>query len=197
MNRVRAVAAGVLGLGLLLAPMAPFAASAGAATVAVQASSFRFCADGSSPCLPITGSDTRTITAGDTVRWIYRDQACDVISPCPGHNVTFDDGVKGATIKKQGADLLSRTFTTAGTYNYVCTVHSAIGMVGVVVVKAAATTTAAPTTTTAPPTVAGSTTRAGSLPATGSRPLPLAAMGAVLVVAGLTLLRAGRRSAQA
>ena len=67
------------------------------------------------------------------------------------HDVVFADGVSsGAPVNVVGTTF-SRTFDTAGTYSYICSLHESIGMTGTVTVQAAATaTTAAATTTTAP-----------------------------------------------
>ncbi|MEO7964446.1 MAG: plastocyanin/azurin family copper-binding protein [Gemmatimonadaceae bacterium] len=52
------------------------------------------------------------------------------------HNVTFEDGKESSGTKAAGTH--SRTFATAGTYRYRCTIHSSgfsSGMVGSVVVQ--------------------------------------------------------------
>jgi plastocyanin len=53
------------------------------------------------------------VAAGTTVTWTWA-------SGSVGHNVTFDDGVHSAT---QSGGTYTRTFTTAGTYAYHCTIH--------------------------------------------------------------------------
>ena len=53
-----------------------------------------------------------TVPAGTTVTWTWNGSS--------QHNVTFDDGAKSAT---QASGTYSRTFTTAGSYAYHCTVH--------------------------------------------------------------------------
>ena len=50
------------------------------------------------------------------------------------HNVTFDDGPASPN---QGAGSFPRTFPTAGSFPYRCTIHVAEGMTGVVNVTAA------------------------------------------------------------
>lgn len=71
-----------------------------------------------------------TITAGDTVTWVNHDQAPHDVKTTSGpasvHSPMLD---KGGT--------WSYTFTTAGTYGYVCTVHP--DMTAQLVVQAAAT----------------------------------------------------------
>lgn len=66
-----------------------------------------------------------TVTAGTTVTWTWNGSA--------QHNVTFDDGsgLKSAT---QNSGTYSRTFASAGTYSYHCTIHGA-GMSGTITVK--------------------------------------------------------------
>jgi len=56
-----------------------------------------------------------TVTVGTTVTWTWASGAVS-------HNVTFDDGVHSGT---QSTGTFSRTFTTAGTYQYHCTIHGA------------------------------------------------------------------------
>lgn len=53
------------------------------------------------------------VTSGTTVTWTWA-------SGSVGHNVTFDDGVHSAT---QSSGTYTRTFSTAGTYAYHCTIH--------------------------------------------------------------------------
>lgn len=53
-----------------------------------------------------------TVAAGSTVTWTWNGGN--------QHNVTFDDGAKSAT---QTSGTYARTFTTAGSYAYHCTVH--------------------------------------------------------------------------
>ena len=49
------------------------------------------------------------------------------------HNVTFQDGPASAT---QSSGTYQRTFTTAGTYPYYCSIHkTSYGMVGTIVVQ--------------------------------------------------------------
>lgn len=64
------------------------------------------------------------VSAGTTVTWTWSSDATT-------HNVTFTDGAKSGD---QGANAAySRTFNTAGTFNYSCTIHP--GMNGSVLVK--------------------------------------------------------------
>jgi plastocyanin len=64
------------------------------------------------------------VNVGTTVTWNWAQEARD-------HNVTFNDGTTSGN-KSAGASY-SRTFATAGTFNYSCTLHG--GMNGSVLVK--------------------------------------------------------------
>jgi plastocyanin len=106
-------------LALLLAALILFVLGsielARAATHAVTIVDFAF----SAPML--------TITAGDTVTWTNEDQAVHTATSATG---VFDSGDLG-----QG-DSYSFTFTSPGTYAYVCSPHP--DMTGQIVVQAAA-----------------------------------------------------------
>ena len=68
---------------------------------------------------------TVTITANGTVTWNFAGVA---------HNVTFNNGAPtGGNINTTANSSVSRTFPTAGTYPYHCTIHS--GMSGEVIVQ--------------------------------------------------------------
>ena len=54
------------------------------------------------------------------------------------HDVTFADGVSSGAPGGVAGTTYSRTFTTAGTFSYVCTVHESTGMKGTVTVQAGA-----------------------------------------------------------
>ena len=108
-------------LGALLAAGAPLALPAPAAQAAsthqVTMSGYAF------------APRSLTITAGDTVTWTNQDQA--------PHDVKTTSGpasVHSPMLGKGGS--WSHTFTTAGTYSYVCTVHP--GMTAQLVVEPAA-----------------------------------------------------------
>jgi plastocyanin len=64
-----------------------------------------------------------TLATGTTVTWTWAGS-----NP---HNVTFADGPASAT---QAAGTFSRTFASAGTFNYTCTVHGA-SMSGTITVR--------------------------------------------------------------
>jgi plastocyanin len=64
-----------------------------------------------------------TVAPGTTVTWTWAGTR--------EHNVTFDDGTASAT---QTSGTFQRTFATAGTFSYHCTIHGSI-MSGVVTVR--------------------------------------------------------------
>jgi plastocyanin len=64
-----------------------------------------------------------TVPVGSAVTWTWNGRL--------RHNVTFDDGAASLT---QGSGTYVRTFATAGTYPYHCTIHG-LGMSGTVTVQ--------------------------------------------------------------
>jgi plastocyanin len=77
--------------------------------------------------------DPLTIEVGDTVTWTNEDPIA--------HTVTADDGAFDSG-SLAGDATFDRTFATAGTFAYHCTVHEA--MTGTIVVRAAADAGASP-----------------------------------------------------
>jgi plastocyanin len=75
----------------------------------------------------------KTVTAGTTVQWAWNSCSGDIYSgqTCVSHNIVFDDGVTSG-VQDHGA--YSRTFATAGTYNYHCAIHGA-AMSGSIIVN--------------------------------------------------------------
>jgi plastocyanin len=67
-----------------------------------------------------------TISTGSTVTFAFRDG--DTV-----HNVTSLASKRFSTISNRSSGSKSRTFTTAGTYRYACTLHP--GMTGRIVVR--------------------------------------------------------------
>jgi plastocyanin len=65
-----------------------------------------------------------TVPVGTKVTWTWAGSM--------SHNVTFDDGPASPT---QASGTFSRTFQTAGTYRYHCTIHG-VAMSGTVTVSA-------------------------------------------------------------
>ena len=73
---------------------------------------------------------TFSVAPNGTVTWTWNSSGVE-------HNVTFDDGTKSGT---QGSGQFQRTFTTAGNYNYHCTIHGAAAMSGTITVSASGST---------------------------------------------------------
>jgi plastocyanin len=139
---------------------------------------------------------TITIHVGDTITWTNN-------GPAP-HTATANDHSfdTGTLNKGQSA---SHTFTTAGTFAYICAIHPF--MHGTVVVAAAASTTPAPSagsgsgspassgstgTGTATATPAAATSSAPPLPVTGMNLTAMVVAAAVLIAVGIGLHRRAR-----
>lgn len=95
-----------------------------------------------------TGQPVTVVNAGDSVRWTWNSSHCHSVDGRPG----FYSGYHYPTADPETPAVLpgffhypvpdttptlswTRTFTTPGTYRYVCEHHAAIGMVGTVVVQ--------------------------------------------------------------
>src|SRR5258708_27631775 len=78
---------GTVGLLAVIAP--PLRASAAAPKVAIRADNFRFCPMTKAQCLPTDAGNVVTVATGTIVTWTYTDTGCDIVVPCPGHNVRF------------------------------------------------------------------------------------------------------------
>jgi plastocyanin len=76
------------------------------------------------------GTRVVTINVGDTVTWDNRGNQF--------HDVTFDDARSGTMAPGQ---TWSRTFSTAGSFSYICTLHEVEDMTGRVEVIGTATPT--------------------------------------------------------
>jgi plastocyanin len=132
---LRAARLAALAALLLLIALASTAAGA---TASVEISGFAF------------DPQVLTINAGDTVTWTNKDQAA--------HSASFVNNGPKTPVLTNGKSA-SLTFTTAGTFDYVCGIHGP-QMPGTIIVRAAATQpptpvpTPRPTTApTVPPTV--------------------------------------------
>jgi plastocyanin len=68
-----------------------------------------------------------TLAPGTTVTWTWNG------SGSVGHNVTFDNSAIGNSTT-QTSGTFQKTFNTAGTFNYHCTVHGT-GMSGTIVIQ--------------------------------------------------------------
>ena len=66
---------------------------------------------------------TLTVPVGAVVRWVNSSSA--------NHTVTSNDELFDEAVSP--GEVFSYTFSTAGTYNYICTIHS--GMSGTIVVQ--------------------------------------------------------------
>jgi LPXTG-motif cell wall-anchored protein len=109
---------------------------------------------------------TVTVTVGGTVTWTNNGDL-----PHTTTGPTWDSGIMSP------GDTFTATFNTVGTFDYVCEIHVAEGMVGTVIVQA------------------GDGNGDGDLPETGpgSRSLPFLMFGLILVLGGGALLLALRR----
>jgi plastocyanin len=127
---------------------------------------------------------TTTVHVGDTITWTNSGQQ--------PHSAIASDHSFDTGILKNGQSG-SHTFSTPGTFSYICIVHPY--MHGTVVVLAAATTTTTTTptnttpTTTTPTTTTPTTTTtpAGQLPLTGADDAAAFAIGLLMVGAGVAL----------
>jgi plastocyanin len=125
------LAAAALSIGLVSLPVVAFAA-----TSAVTIQNFAFA--------PMT----ITVHVGDTVTWTNKDSGVQ-------HSAKFSDTFMTALLNTNQSGSL--TFTTAGTFNYVCAVHPTL-MSGTVIVVGAATPAPTPPPT-APPRTPAPTVR--------------------------------------
>ena len=110
------------------------------------------------------------------------------------HDVTFADGVSSGAPVGVAGTTYSRTFDTAGTFAYVCTVHESVGMKGTVTVQAGATATTAPATATTTPSGGTAAATATTAPRAATSPAVSPMTGpedSMLPIAGLALLLGG------
>jgi LPXTG-motif cell wall-anchored protein len=121
---------------------------------------------------------TTTIHVGDTITWSNSGPS--------SHTATAGNGSFNTGILKKGQSA-SHTFTQAGTFAYVCQIHSFMHGTIVVLASTTSTTPAAPTPTTTTP---GATTAAAQTPSGPT--LPNTGFNVVAgLFAGLTLLGLG------
>src|ERR1043165_9793241 len=71
-----------------------------------------------------------TINVGDTVTWVFR---------ASGHDTRSKTGLWSSGIQPVNG-IFSFTFTSAGSFPYVCTPHENLGMIGTITVQGAANT---------------------------------------------------------
>jgi plastocyanin len=74
---------------------------------------------------------TLSVAPGATVTWTWAQGDVE-------HTVTFDDNAPGSP--RQSSGTFQRTFSTAGTYTYFCSVHGRAVMSGAVTVGTAGST---------------------------------------------------------
>lgn len=117
---------------------------------------------------------TLTITAGDTVTWTNTDAVAHTATSTTG---AFDSGELA-----QGASY-SVTFTTPGTYDYLCTPHPT--MTGRIVVQAAAAPTPVPSSGELPDV---------AVPVPADDPLVGVGLGLLGLAAAIGLRRLARRA---
>jgi pseudoazurin len=75
----------------------------------------------------VFSKDVVSVALGDTVKWVPTE---------PGHNVEFVSGPEGVELppKSYINKEFSMKFETPGIYLYVCSPHSIMGMIGLVIV---------------------------------------------------------------
>lgn len=77
---------------------------------------------------------TKTVAVGASVQWAWNTCTGDAYNgqTCVSHSVTFDDGSASSALQDQGT--FNKTFNTAGTFTYHCSVHGA-AMTGSITVQ--------------------------------------------------------------
>ena len=108
---------------------------------------------------------TQTVAVGDTVNFVWK---------AGFHDVKFSDGQSSGAPTADTGTNYSRTFSAAGSYGYICTVHESVRMKGTITVQAAGDSS--------------TTTVAGSLPHTGPEESGLPIVGGILLVGGVAYL---------
>ena len=152
------------GMGLTFAVVGPFQPARAGTTHAIQVVDFAFAPAG------------LTVTVGDTVMWTNMDAIAHTTTSTTG---AFDSGTLD-----QG-ESFSLTFTSAGTFDYLCTPHPS--MTGRIVVEPAQ----APATTAAPSTGGGIPNVAMAAPSALGW-VPALVGVALVIVAALAAARAAR-----
>ena len=91
-------------------------------------------ADGISVTNNMFSPGTKTVAVGASVQWAWNTCTGDAYNgqTCVQHSVTFDDGSASSALQDQGT--FNRTFNTAGTFTYHCSVHGA-AMTGSITVQ--------------------------------------------------------------
>ena len=142
-----------------------------------------------------------TIHVGDTVTWVNNGPSA--------HTATANNGAFNTGVLQKGHSA-SHTFTKAGTYSYICSIHPFMHGTVVVLANTTSTTTTPATTptsttpasttpasttpasTTPTSTTPASTSTAGQLPLTGFATTGIVLVGLLLTGAGIALRRKAR-----
>jgi len=129
---------------------------------------------------------TITIHVGDTVTWVNHGPSA--------HTATANNGSFNTGVLQNGRSA-SHTFTTAGTFTYICSIHPFMHGTVVVLANTTSAKTTPPTTTpattptsTTPSTTAGEST-ANTLPMTGFAVTAILLAGLLLTGVGFVLRR--------
>ena len=97
-----------------------------------------------------------TVNVGDTVVWTHMGQ-----NP---HDATAKNGAFSSPRRMMNGQTFSWTATAPGTYDYVCTIHEARGMVGTITVQGAGGTGGTGGAPAAPPRTGGGGMAGGQAP---------------------------------
>lgn len=76
----------------------------------------------------------KTVAIGTSVQWAWNTCTGDTYNgqTCVSHSVTFDDGSLSSPLQDQGT--FTKSFSTAGTFTYHCSLHGA-AMTGTITVQ--------------------------------------------------------------
>ncbi len=144
--------------GLSLIALAGFALSGGSGaraqtTTTIQVGDVWFCSVSSTD-----GVCETTISAGDTVEWLWVGGDSHTTTACSGSDFATCDAAQGWNSPVQDSGSFTQTFTTAGTFYYKCLVHPGPpvsgpfmrGTITVLAVEPTLTPTPIPTPTSSP-----------------------------------------------
>jgi LPXTG-motif cell wall-anchored protein len=169
------LAGGALGAGGAFSSLAPPEAAHAADDTLVTIADFQF-----TPA-------TITIHVGDTVTWTNHGPSA--------HTATANNGSFNTGVLQKGHSA-SHTFTTAGTFTYICEIHPFMHGTVVVLANTVSTTTTPKTTTTPTTTTPAATTPTSTTPAstTSATPAQLPMTGfavTAILLAGVLLTALG------
>ena len=114
-----------------------------------------------------------SIATGDAVQFVWNGGF---------HDVVFADGQKSGVPVGDVGTTYSRTFSAAGTYGFICTVHESLGMKGTVTVAAAGSG-------------GNDTSGTQTLPFTGPEDTVVPVLGGAMMLAGAVMFRKVRKQA--